>query len=172
MLTGPLALLSTAALLAGAPAALAQTASGLSTTPNPSSTTSTTTSAPAPQAVEPTPGEPAPAEPGTTTPVEPVVPAPTTVPSGPSSDGGLPVTAGGLPGAPLPGSGGQSSSAWTVAAIAFGALVLLALLIRGLWYYRGWDPRWVRRWRHAAAEAAWRLSLGWAEFRDFVRLGR
>ena len=26
--------------------------------------------------------------------------------------------------------------------------------------------------RHASAEAGWRLSLGWAEFRDFVRIGR
>jgi len=41
-----------------------------------------------------------------------------------------------------------------------------------LWQWRGWDPRWLRRWRHASAEAGWRLSLGWAEFRDFVRLGR
>ncbi len=30
----------------------------------------------------------------------------------------------------------------------------------------------MRRWRHATAEAGWHLGLGWAEFRDFLHLGR
>ena len=59
-----------------------------------------------------------------------------------------------------------------ITAIVLGALLLFVLIVRLLWRWRGWDPRWLRRWRHANAEAGWRLSLGWAEFRDFLRLGR
>ncbi len=49
-------------------------------------------------------------------------------------------------------------------------LTLLTLWILSRW--RGWDPRWMRRWRHSVAESGWRISLGWAEFRDFLHLGR
>jgi hypothetical protein len=62
-----------------------------------------------------------------------------------------------------------------------GALVLLglvgvALLVTGVVWgmarWSAWEPRWLLRWRHATAEAGWRTSAAWAEFRDWVRLGR
>jgi hypothetical protein len=59
-----------------------------------------------------------------------------------------------------------------VAAVALGALLLLALL---LWLWarvRGWDPAWVARQRHAWGEAAFRTSSTWSEFTDWLRLGR
>lgn len=61
------------------------------------------------------------------------------------------------------------------------ALVLLAILGGGLllgmalwgaarWW--AWEPAWLVRTRHASAEAGWRASAAWAEFADWVRLGR
>ena len=35
-----------------------------------------------------------------------------------------------------------------------------------------WEPAWSVRFRHAAGEAGWRASSTFAEFTDFVRLGR
>ena len=132
---------------------------------------------PEPQAVEPQVGTPAPAQPGATTPTVEPVPVPTTAaPAG--TTGGVPATAGGVPatagGAPAADASGDSGGvAWeTIAVIALGAVLLFVLIVLLLWRVRGWDPRWLQRWRHATAEAGWRLSLGWSEFRDFVRLGR
>ena len=154
-------------------AALAQTTA----TPAPApATVPTSKDAPEPQAVEPQVGTAAPVQPGATTvPVEPV-PVPTTVT--PETTGGLPATAGGAPAT----AGGvvvteqpedSGGVAWeTIAVIVLGGLLLFVLLVLVLWRVRGWDPRWLQRWRHAMAEAGWRLSLGWAEFRDFVRIGR
>jgi hypothetical protein len=68
--------------------------------------------------------------------------------------------------------GSNDDTGLLIGAIVLGAILLAALVMFLLWRVRGWDPRWRRRWRHANAEAAWRLSLGWAEFRDFMRLGR
>jgi len=129
---------------------------------------------PAPQAVEPQAGEAAPAAPGEATPTVEPVPQPVVpeaAPTGPATAGGTPATAGGVPATAAEED--DSGLSWADA----GALVLAALLIAVaivlvLWQLRGWDPRWLRRWRHATAEAGWRVSLGWAEFRDFVRLGR
>lgn len=135
----------------------------------------TSKDAPEPQAVEPQVGTPAPVQPGATTPTVEPVPVPTTTPG---TTGGLPATAGGAPatagGAPAAEASGDSGGvAWeTIAVIALGGLLLFVLIVLLLWRVRGWDPRWLQRWRHATAEAGWRLSLGWAEFRDFVRLGR
>ena len=153
--------------------ALAQTS-----TPAPA-TVPTSKDAPEPQAVEPQVGTAAPVQPGATVPPVEPVPAPTTVttPAG-GTTGGLPATAGGAPAT----AGGvvvtkqpedSGGVAWeTIALIVLGGLLLFVLLVLVLWRVRGWDPRWLQRWRHAMAEAGWRLSLGWAEFRDFVRLGR
>lgn len=59
-----------------------------------------------------------------------------------------------------------------VAAIAIGALLLLAL---GAWLWarmRGWDPAWIARQRHAWGEAGFRTTSTWSEFTDWLRLGR
>lgn len=135
---------------------------------------------PEPQAVEPQAGEAAPAQPGATTPpVEPVpdpVVTPTaggSAPTGPATVGGLPATAGGAAAAPADDDSGSGGLSWADAvALAVAALLIAVAVMLVLWQLRGWDPRWLRRWRHATAEAGWRVSLGWSEFRDFVRLGR
>jgi hypothetical protein len=50
--------------------------------------------------------------------------------------------------------------------LALGALAFA--LVR--WF--AWEPTWSVRFRHAAGEAGWRASSTFAEFTDFVRLGR
>lgn len=73
------------------------------------------------------------------------------------------------PGAAAPGDGG--SSGWLLPAILGGVLLLVALLW-GIARWWAWEPRWLLRSRHATAEAGWRTSAAWAEFRDWIRLGR
>jgi cobalamin biosynthesis Mg chelatase CobN len=59
-----------------------------------------------------------------------------------------------------------------LALIVVGALLvmLLALWVFARWW--AWEPHWLARWRHATAEAGWRASAAWAEFTDWLRLGR
>lgn len=59
-----------------------------------------------------------------------------------------------------------------VALAVIGVLMALAALLYGLARWWAWEPRWLVRWRHAGAEAGWRASGSWAEFMDWVRLGR
>lgn len=74
------------------------------------------------------------------------------------------------------GTGGADTvpavSPWLVLAAVVVGLTLLLLLLWGLFRWRGWDPPWLRRTRHACAEAAWRLGGTWSEFTDWVRIGR
>lgn len=132
-----------------------------------------------PQVVEPKAGEAVPpttsAPAGPTGPDAPVTsdvgPGAATGPTGPTGPAGATTgTTGPQEAAAAKDGGGDSWLLITV--IALGAAILTILLIRLLWRWRGSDPRWLRRWRHANAEAGWRLSLAWAEFRDFLRLGR
>jgi hypothetical protein len=51
-------------------------------------------------------------------------------------------------------------------------LMALAGLVAALVRWRAWEPAWADNFRHAAGEAGWRASSTWAEFTDFVRLGR
>jgi hypothetical protein len=59
-----------------------------------------------------------------------------------------------------------------VALAVIGALMALAALLYALARWWAWEPRWLVRARHAGAEAGWRASGSWAEFMDWVRLGR
>jgi hypothetical protein len=59
-----------------------------------------------------------------------------------------------------------------VALAVIGALMALAALLYALARWWAWEPRWLVRWRHAGAEAGWRASSSWAEFMDWVRMGR
>jgi hypothetical protein len=59
-----------------------------------------------------------------------------------------------------------------VALAIIGALMALAALLYGLARWWAWEPRWLVRARHAGAEASWRASGSWAEFMDWVRMGR
>ena len=56
-------------------------------------------------------------------------------------------------------------------AILAGLTALAALVVAAA-RWRGWEPAWADGLRHAAGEAGWRASSTWAEFTDFVRLGR
>jgi hypothetical protein len=59
-----------------------------------------------------------------------------------------------------------------VALAVIGGLMALAALLYALARWWAWEPRWLVRWRHAGAEAGWRASGSWAEFMDWLRLGR
>lgn len=59
-----------------------------------------------------------------------------------------------------------------VALIVAGALVLMLLVLWAAARWWAWEPRWLAGWRHATAEAGWRASAAWAEFTDWLRLGR
>jgi hypothetical protein len=63
-----------------------------------------------------------------------------------------------------------------IAAIALLFVVAAALLLvgvlAGLAHWQAWEPPWLVRWRHATGEAGWRAGNAWAEFTDWLRLGR
>ena len=59
-----------------------------------------------------------------------------------------------------------------VGLVAVGALVIGLLVLWGFARWWAWEPRWLTRWRHATGEAGWRASAAWAEFTDWLRLGR
>jgi len=52
------------------------------------------------------------------------------------------------------------------------AMALLGGLLWGLGRFVAFDPPWLAAGRHATSEAGWRASASWAEFTDWVRLGR
>jgi hypothetical protein len=123
------------------------------------------------QPVEPVPGQPvqptdgvitppsgAPGQPASPTVIEPTTttPAPTTTESG----------------KPLSKAQDRGLAWLTIGLIALGVVLLGVLVVILLWRIRGWDPRWLKRWRHSTAEAGWRVGLNGAEIRDFIRLGR
>jgi hypothetical protein len=53
-----------------------------------------------------------------------------------------------------------------------GALALFLLALWALARWQAWDPPWLARWRHATGEAGWRAANAWAEFTDWLRIGR
>ncbi len=53
-----------------------------------------------------------------------------------------------------------------------GALLALCAMTFGFARWFAWEPAWSVRMRHSAGEAGWRASSTFAEFADFVRLGR
>lgn len=59
-----------------------------------------------------------------------------------------------------------------IALAVLAGLAALGTLLFGLARWRAWEPAWADRFRHAAGEAGWRASSTWADFSDFVRLGR
>jgi len=59
-----------------------------------------------------------------------------------------------------------------VALAVIGGLMALAALLYALARWWAWEPHWLVRTRHAGAEAGWRASGAWAEFMDWVRMGR
>ncbi|MCP9491699.1 MAG: hypothetical protein MSC31_17770 [Solirubrobacteraceae bacterium MAG38_C4-C5] len=53
-----------------------------------------------------------------------------------------------------------------------GGLVALGVLAWALARWWAFEPRWLLGTRHACTEAGYRASATWAEFSDWVRLGR
>ena len=151
-----------AALLIAAPALAATT--GATGAKNPDATVKA-------NAVEPTAGKPAPA-PVDTTPVTPTPPATTTAaPAAQPTSAAVGASgATGPQGVRRKTDGGLSGTA--LAIIAAAALLALLTGLAAFARWRGWTSRRADRWRHAAGEANWRLSLRAAEFRDFLKLGR
>ena len=112
--------------------------------------------------LEPVPGQPVPGNP-TPAPADPTV----TVPPAET-----PVAPAPAPAQPEAKSQDKGLAWLTIGLIALAVILVAIFVVIILWRVRGWDPLWLRRWRHATAEAGWRISLGTAELRDFVRLGR
>jgi hypothetical protein len=75
-----------------------------------------------------------------------------------------------------PGHGPSSStSGISIAAIVVAAIALLvALAAAALWLARSqaYEPGWTVTLRHSLAEASFRASSTWAEFSDWIRVGR
>jgi cobalamin biosynthesis Mg chelatase CobN len=67
-----------------------------------------------------------------------------------------------------------SSKLSTAAIVVAGVAALLALgcAAWGLARRRAFEPHWLLSLRHSMAEAGFRTSATWAEFADWVRLGR
>ncbi len=63
-------------------------------------------------------------------------------------------------------------SAWALAAAVVAALLIVVCLAWGAARWWAYEPRWTVSLRHSLAEAGWRLSGTWAEFSDWIRLGR
>jgi hypothetical protein len=63
-------------------------------------------------------------------------------------------------------------SSTTAVLVLAGAIVLALLVAWAVARWWAWEPRWLVRWRHAMGEAGWRASAAWAEFTDWLRLGR
>jgi cobalamin biosynthesis Mg chelatase CobN len=77
--------------------------------------------------------------------------------------------------APAATTAAQSTSSHKGARLALIVLAALLLMLLALWAFArwwAWEPHWLVRWRHATAEAGWRASAAWAEFTDWLRLGR
>jgi ABC-type nickel/cobalt efflux system permease component RcnA len=77
--------------------------------------------------------------------------------------------------AAAPAAAANSSNTDTTAIVFIALVGGLLVLGVALWAFArwwAWEPRWLVRARHATAEAGWRTSAAWAEFRDWVRLGR
>jgi hypothetical protein len=120
------------------------------------------------QPVEPIPGQPV--QPSG----EPITP-PSGAPGQPASPTVTePATTTPAPQSDKPLSKAQDRGlAWlTIGLLALAAVLVGVLVVVLLWRVRGWDPRWLKRWRHSTAEAGWRAGLSGAEIRDFIRLGR
>jgi hypothetical protein len=68
---------------------------------------------------------------------------------------------------------GASTAPAPILALAIvGGLLGLAGLAWGIERWGAWEPAWLLTSRHAVAEAGFRVSATWADFTDWVRIGR
>ena len=73
--------------------------------------------------------------------------------------------------APAAKSSGKISDGALLAAIVAG-LIALACLIWAIFRFGAFEPHWLLSLRHSLAEGGFRASATWAEFTDWLRLGR
>jgi hypothetical protein len=69
-------------------------------------------------------------------------------------------------------SGATSTPAPLVALAILVGLLALAALVWAITRWFAYEPRWLPGARHAASEAGYRAGATWAEFSDWLRLGR
>jgi cobalamin biosynthesis Mg chelatase CobN len=102
-------------------------------------------------------------------------PATTTVAPNATTAAAAPVPAPATTTAPAPVPATQSTASHKGARLALIVIGALLVMLLALWAFArwwAWEPQWLARWRHATAEAGWRASAAWAEFTDWLRLGR
>ncbi len=104
------------------------------------------------------------ATPGAATPTP--QPAPSVTPAASVTDGAI------LTAASATDDNGAGLPAPLVALAIVALLAALAAALVALARWWAVDPAWMQRSRHATAEAGWRTSAAWAEFTDWLRLGR
>jgi len=119
-------------------------------------------STPAPSSTPSAPAQSAPAQPAQT-PAPPATPKPAPA----VADNAIPAAAH-----VTRTSGGSHAPAPLVLLAILGGLLALAAATWGGVRWWAWDPAWAVRARHAGSEAGWRASAAWAEFSDWLRLGR
>jgi hypothetical protein len=136
-------------------------APGPPATPGGGSTVTTPTTATAPAEAT---GAPA----ATTTGPTPTVSIP--APSSPAAQGNTAAVPALRSTHPVKGSGKISDAALTAAILA--GLIALACLVWGVFRLRAFEPHWLLSLRHSLAEGGFRASATWAEFSDWIRLGR
>ncbi len=67
-------------------------------------------------------------------------------------------------------SGDRTAAILLLIGVALALLIGALVVALASWSAR--EPEWLLRSRHATGEAGWRIANTWAEFLDFVRLGR
>lgn len=77
-------------------------------------------------------------------------------------------------GAPMFAASTQSTtlSDEAIAAAIFAALLILGCIAWAIVRQRAIEPHWTISLRHALSEAGFRASATWAEFTDWMKLGR
>jgi hypothetical protein len=132
-------------------------------------------------AQEPTTSAPTPTAPGATTTLPgatPTLPGATTTTPSPATTVPPATTAPptATTAAPAPAARDTGPDAGDRAAVlllvVFGGLFLICAVLWALARWQAWDPPFMARWRHATGEAGWRAGNAWAEFTDWLRIGR
>jgi hypothetical protein len=104
--------------------------------------------------------------------------APTTTQPGGAATSTTPATttgaAGVAQGAKVPPHTAHASKLSTpaIALAVLAALLALGCVAWGAARLTAYEPRWTRSARHALSEGGFRASATWAEFTDWLRLGR
>ena len=69
----------------------------------------------------------------------------------------------------------HASSTAPTAAIALAAIAVALVLIAALWAFARWqgaEPEWWQSLRRSFVEAGWHAEAAWADFADWLRVGR